>query len=67
VVSRLRTGVHLLVGIPVRHTLSRNGLYDLVRAHVQRDATVILRSLVRAKGYRSRLSRRIRVKVEGVR
>src|SRR5215212_9604970 len=66
-VSLLGTRVHLLVGILVCHALTRNGLYDLVAPHVQRDAPVILRSLVRAKGYRSPLTRGIRVKVEGVR
>jgi hypothetical protein len=59
--------VGLLVGILVSHALTRDGLYDLVRTHVERYATVILRSLVRAKRYRPPPTRRIRVKVEGVR
>src|SRR5215204_2923142 len=66
VVSRLGPAIGLLVGILVRHTLTGNGLYDFVGAHVQRDATVILRSLVRAKCYRPPLTGRIRVKVAGV-
>ena len=52
VVSRLGPAVGLLVGIPVRHALTGNGLYDFVWAHVQRYATVIVRSLVRTKRYR---------------
>src|SRR5919112_5759497 len=45
--------VGLLVSIPVRHALAGDGLYELVRAHVKRYATVIVRSLVRAQRYRS--------------
>src|SRR5215217_8371636 len=64
-VSLLGTGVYLLVGILVRHALTGNGHYDLVRAHVQREATVILRSVVGTKCYRPNLPRRRGLKVEG--
>src|SRR5215211_5576111 len=65
-VSLLGTGVYLLVGIMVRHALTGNGHYDLVRAHVQRYATVILRSVIGTQRHRPKLPRRRGVKVEGV-
>ena len=46
-VSLLGTGVYLLVGILVRHALTGNGHYDLVRAHVQREEGSKLRVLTR--------------------
>src|SRR5215204_3399554 len=66
VVSSLLTLVGLLVGIQVVHALSGIRLYDFVWTYVQRDATVILRSLVRTKRNRPTLTRRIRVKAAGV-
>src|SRR5215212_1743365 len=58
--------VSLVVSIPVRHSLAGDRLYELVLAHVKCDATVVVRSLVRAKRYRPHLTRRSGVEGRGV-
>src|SRR5215211_7383234 len=57
----------LLVGVGIRHTRLGDGLYELVLAHVKGYGSLLglPRALVRAKRYRSRLPRRVRVEAPG--